>query len=223
MKKPLLILLLILIFSAHYTIAQHGRLYTDKLVVGIYRAEHMKETINQRAVHRFLTGLSYHISFTRSFEIFAGVGFNFIPITDYCKVCSDAFYGVGHYNEFETQAGIGFNVNRHARSPVYPFSIIYLFYSATKYKGEFDGGILGQGYDFSNQYSKIGSFIKAGIAWDLPERGYVSASTGIGGGIFNQKGTTLASGNYLSFIPFEVRLGVYFGKSHFRKKGCTNI
>ncbi|NLJ08511.1 MAG: hypothetical protein GX437_12680 [Sphingobacteriales bacterium] len=213
----------IVMVCSHSAFSQHGRLYTDKIIAGIYRAELMPETINRRPVHRFLTGVSYAFSFTRSFEMFAGFGFNFLPITDYCKECADAFYGVGQYNEYEGQFGVGFNVNRHAKSPVYPFSLVYVFYSATSYRGEFDGGISGQGYDFSNQLTKMGGFVKIGVAWDLPERGYVSASAGLGGGVLNQKGTTVKSGNYLSYVPFEVRTGIYFGKSHFRKKGCTSM
>jgi len=222
MKKSIGLLCFILIsgFQLH---SQHRHLYTDKLVLSVYSNAFLLETINNHSFHKFFHGLSYQFAITKYVEVLFGVGFNFIPLTDYCRNCSDAFYGQGKLNEYEGQLGTNINIGRSRKVPYYGFVQLYGFYGKSTYSGDFSGGIAGQGYTFNNSFTKYGGCIMAGAAYDLPERGYVGASTGYTFGYYTQQGTTNSSGMYGLINFLQVKVGYYFGKSNFRKKGCNTM
>jgi len=203
--------------------AQHRHMYTDKIVLSLYTNSYLTETINDKPVSRFVTGLNYQVSITKYLEIIAGTVFNFIPVTDYNRKAADAFYGSGKFKELGFDLGANLNIGRTRKVPYYAFGQILGFYSTSNYSGNFSGGFSGQGLIFDNKFSKYGATITAGLAYDLPERGFISAAIGYSMGSYEERGTFSEEGIFRLFIPFEVKLGYYFGKSHFRKHGCNTM
>jgi|GEM_PF-1899312 len=219
------ILLICLVVPAGFIVkSQHRHMYTDKVVLTVYSNTFLLEPINnQHTFSKFFHGVSYQFAFTKYVEALLGVGFNFIPLTDYCRNCNDAFYGQGKLIEYEGQLGTNINIGRTRKVPYYGFVQLYGFYGKSTYSGDFSGGLSGQGYNFSNEFEKYGGCLMGGIAYDLPERGYIGASIGFISGYHTQKGTVINSGTYFLFTPFQVKVGYYFGKSNFRKKGCNTM
>lgn len=158
--KTLGVLILFILASSLY--AQEDSIRKNAFEIPLYRFEVSTPTFYDKLEPKFFVGLSYErMSNKWSFNVTWEYGNNLI--NDYCGQCSDVYEGRGRLIEFNSFLGFRYILGKKPSRKFKLFIGNDIYYSRANYKGNFSGGISGNGYQVNSYYNSLGVQQKFGL------------------------------------------------------------
>lgn len=186
----------------------------NRLSTSIYERETKIEPLNGEVqTNRFINGLYYQRNLSNNIHPSIGIEYGEVSINDNCIDCANNYYGKGILKEISFILGLNYNF---LNSPIYfivPFIQMDLFYSNSKFSGNYEGGFGSPGLKFEDIYDKYGVTAKIGFEVEVFKNLIMSLYTGYRSGFYSKQRIneeSIIKSSYSNWIPVGVRIGVEF-------------